>query len=244
MIAVIVRMWAGPGAQTESYRLLLSALGLTTVGDVVLEREADSHRLVDEPMVRRPVAGHLPYGRGGGLPAVDDYPRRTGAGTGGHRLAAPRVIVLACGIMLPAATLLIDGATGGRVLWPVIGVGALLVSVLVLVRMAGMLRTVEVQAVQLAALARSDALTGAPNRRTWDHELSRACATSLEHGTSLCVAMMDMDHFKAYNDSHGHQAGDRLLREAVAAWTEKLGSAACSPATAVKSLQSSFPTSR
>ena len=134
-----------------------------------------------------------------------------------------RVFVLGCGIMLPAVTLLIDGATGGEVLWPVIGVGALLISLLVLVRMGKILHTVEVQAVQLAALARSDSLTGAPNRRTWDFELSRACASSIEHGTPLCVAMMDMDHFKAYNDTHGHQAGDRLLREAVAAWTEGLG---------------------
>jgi diguanylate cyclase (GGDEF)-like protein len=77
--------------------------------------------------------------------------------------------------------------------------------------------------VQLAALARSDALTGAPNRRTWDHELSRACANSREQITPLCIAMIDMDHFKVYNDTHGHQAGDRLLREAVAAWTEQLG---------------------
>jgi diguanylate cyclase (GGDEF)-like protein len=134
-----------------------------------------------------------------------------------------RVIVLACGIMLPAATLLIDGATGGGVLWSVIGVGALLISVLVMLRMAKILRTVEVQSVQLAALARSDALTGAPNRRTWDFELSRACAESLESGTPLCVAMMDMDHFKAYNDTYGHQAGDRLLRDAVVSWTAQLG---------------------
>ncbi|HYA50936.1 MAG TPA: bifunctional diguanylate cyclase/phosphodiesterase, partial [Streptosporangiaceae bacterium] len=96
-------------------------------------------------------------------------------------------------------------------------------SVLVLARMAGLLNTVQVQAVQLAALARSDGLTGAPNRRTWDHELSRACLASREQATPLSVAVLDMDRFKAFNDQHGHQAGDRLLREAVAAWTEALG---------------------
>ena len=37
--------------------------------------------------------------------------------------------------------------------------------------------------------------------------------------------MMDVDHFNAYNDTHGHQAGDRLLREAVSSWTDQLGTA-------------------
>jgi diguanylate cyclase (GGDEF)-like protein len=137
-----------------------------------------------------------------------------------------RLVVLATGLMLPAVTLLINGARGNAVPWLIIGLGALLISALVLARMSGILHTVEVQAVQLAALARADALTGAPNRRTWDHELSRACAESREQDTALCVAMMDIDHFKVYNDTHGHQAGDRLLREAVAAWTEQLGAGA------------------
>ena len=108
-------------------------------------------------------------------------------------------------------------------LWPVIGIGTVVLSALVLARMAGLLSTVQVQAVQLAALARSDELTGAANRRTWDHELSRACLASREQDTPLSVALLDLDRFKAYNDRHGHQAGDLLLRESVAAWGEALG---------------------
>jgi len=134
-----------------------------------------------------------------------------------------RLAVLAAGLMLPAVALLLDGADGGGVLWPVIGAGSLVISVLVLMRMSGIVHTVEVQAAQLSTLARLDELTGAPNRRTWDHELMRACATSRERGTSLCVAIVDLDHFKEFNDTRGHQAGDLLLREAVAAWTERLG---------------------
>jgi len=144
----------------------------------------------------------------------------------GPASAQRRLVVLAMGAMLPSVTLLIAGARGSAVPWQVIGLGALLITGLVLARMSGILRTVEVQAVQLAALARADGLTGAPNRRTWDYELSRACAASLEHNATLCVAMMDIDHFKVYNDTNGHQAGDRLLREAVAAWTERLGAGA------------------
>jgi len=37
-------------------------------------------------------------------------------------------------------------------------------------------------------------------------------------GTGLCLAMIDLDNFKAYNDRHGHQAGDLVLKEAATAW--------------------------
>jgi diguanylate cyclase (GGDEF)-like protein len=225
LIAVVVRMWAAPGARTASFRLLVLALGLTFAGDVVWNANMiATGSLVTWWADLLFLFGYLTVGAAACLPSMTTLaelaPERADSGS-----ARRRVFVLACGIMLPAVTLLIDGATGGGVLWPVIGVGALLISVLVMLRMAKILATVEVQAVQLSALARSDALTGAPNRRTWDYELSRACATSLERAAPLCVAMLDMDHFKAYNDTHGHQAGDRLLREAVASWTEQLGDA-------------------
>ncbi len=223
LIAVIVRMWASPGAQTASYRLLVSAFVLTTAGDVFWNVELiATGDLTSRGSDVLWLGSYLAVAAAACLPSMrtlaEGAPERADTAS-----PSRRVIVLAGGIMLPAATLLLDGATGDGVLWLVIGVGALLISMLVMLRMGRILHTVEIQAVQLAALARSDALTGAPNRRTWDYELSRACATSLEHGTPLCVAMMDMDHFKAYNDTHGHQAGDRLLRAAVARWTERLG---------------------
>jgi len=67
-------------------------------------------------------------------------------------------------------------------------------------------------------LARTDSLTGVPNRRAWDEELPRELARAAWSGQPMCVALLDLDHFKQYNDRHGHQAGDRFLKEAAAAW--------------------------
>jgi diguanylate cyclase (GGDEF)-like protein len=69
----------------------------------------------------------------------------------------------------------------------------------------------------LAMQARTDPLTGAANRRSWDEELDRELARAQRTGEPLTVALIDMDHFKAYNDSQGHTAGDELLRELVTA---------------------------
>jgi diguanylate cyclase (GGDEF)-like protein len=98
--------------------------------------------------------------------------------------------------------------------------GSIVVVGLVVVRIWDLLQQVRSQAVQLAALARTDPLTGIANRRTWDHEISRACAQAREDGGLLYVALLDMDHFKHYNDTHGHSAGDDLLRQASRAWAE------------------------
>ncbi|MCI2236884.1 GGDEF domain-containing protein, partial [Kineococcus sp. TRM81007] len=92
----------------------------------------------------------------------------------------------------------------------------------VVARVWDLLQQVRSQAVQLAALARTDPLTGAANRRTWDHELSRACADARRDGTGFVVALLDLDRFKAYNDTRGHQAGDELLKAATAAWSDSL----------------------
>ncbi len=77
------------------------------------------------------------------------------------------------------------------------------------------------QAGHLRSLARRDDLTGVANRRAWDEELSRA-VRGAGQGEPLAVAILDLDDFKAFNDRAGHQAGDRLLREIVAAWGSQL----------------------
>lgn len=71
---------------------------------------------------------------------------------------------------------------------------------------------------ELEVLATTDPLTGLPNRRSWDHELDREIARARRHGDPLTLALLDLDRFKAFNDTHGHAAGDALLTDAAAAW--------------------------
>lgn len=70
--------------------------------------------------------------------------------------------------------------------------------------------------------AASDPLTGLENRGAWDALLGHEVAFAAEHSLPLSVALIDLDHFKAYNDEHGHLAGDDLLREMAAEWLTHL----------------------
>ena len=71
---------------------------------------------------------------------------------------------------------------------------------------------------ELTDMASTDPLTHLPNRRAWDARVAGALAA----GQRFTIAMLDFDHFKDFNDTYGHPAGDRLLRETAAAWREEL----------------------
>ena len=87
-----------------------------------------------------------------------------------------------------------------------------------------LLRQIRTQANRLGILALTDELTGAANRRAWHEYLAEALhVDDTEAATPLvCVAVLDVDHFKEYNDQHGHQGGDRFLKELTACWRARL----------------------
>jgi len=64
---------------------------------------------------------------------------------------------------------------------------------------------------KLEELATTDALTGLRNRRKFDAVIDAEWRRAVRHKTPIAVLMIDADHFKAYNDSFGHQAGDQVL---------------------------------
>jgi diguanylate cyclase (GGDEF)-like protein/PAS domain S-box-containing protein len=75
---------------------------------------------------------------------------------------------------------------------------------------------------RLESLARTDALTGAANRRAMEESLLRTIAAAARTRRPLSFIMLDLDRFKRYNDSRGHQGGDDLLRQVVALWRREL----------------------
>lgn len=70
--------------------------------------------------------------------------------------------------------------------------------------------------------ARTDSLTGIANRRAFDHEIRRLFAQRQRQGNSFSLLLVDIDHFKWFNDYHGHQVGDEMLRLVAGTFTHTL----------------------
>src|SRR5262249_55396704 len=69
----------------------------------------------------------------------------------------------------------------------------------------------------IAQLAEHDALTGAKNRRVFDEHLARLWQQAVDDRRPLAILLIDVDHFKGYNDLYGHQAGDVALQHVAKA---------------------------
>lgn len=63
----------------------------------------------------------------------------------------------------------------------------------------------------IAELAQRDALTGTKNRRVFDEHLEQLWRHAIDDERAIAILLIDIDHFKAYNDHYGHQAGDQTL---------------------------------
>ncbi|HSK95148.1 MAG TPA: GGDEF domain-containing protein [Euzebyales bacterium] len=124
-------------------------------------------------------------------------------------LVAPALVVSA-GVQRVDSDLMMVGAASG------------VLFLLVLWRMAGLVRQISLQAAELDALSTTDPLTGVANRRRWDAELRIAVTRAQQSGHPLTVVLLDLDRFKTFNDTFGHLAGDTLLQQATAAWQAQL----------------------
>ncbi|HSK22006.1 MAG TPA: GGDEF domain-containing protein [Egicoccus sp.] len=136
-------------------------------------------------------------------------------------LTRPRLATLAGAATLAPVTLLVHDSPYDAI-GQVTAVAAIVMFLLVVARMAGLVRQIDDQSRQLQRLSRTDPLTGAANRRVLDERIALALARLDRDGEPFAFGMLDLDHFKHFNDTHGHPAGDALLVEAVARWRGEL----------------------
>ena len=131
--------------------------------------------------------------------------------------AGPMILPL---LLLVVGTLVVDHArplavTGFVVATLGFGLRSTLLQIDLLERQAGLDR-----------LARQDALTGVANRRQFDAVLQAEWNRARRSGTELGLLLVDIDHFKAFNDEHGHPAGDRCLQAVATVLQATAGRAA------------------
>lgn len=80
-----------------------------------------------------------------------------------------------------------------------------------------LVHTTRQQQARLEQLSNTDRLTNLPNRRAFDDALERTWRRILRHPQSIALVLVDIDYFKRYNDSYGHQAGDIALHQVAQA---------------------------
>ena len=78
--------------------------------------------------------------------------------------------------------------------------------------MASELSELRAQVDRLTRDSRTDALTSVANRRAFDEALRKLTREAKDGAENLCLILADVDHFKSFNDTHGHLTGDRVLR--------------------------------
>ncbi|MFN3310997.1 MAG: diguanylate cyclase [Thermomonas sp.] len=99
---------------------------------------------------------------------------------------------------------------------------ALLLGLLLLGVLANLAWRQQQRARRLRTLAMTDPLTGAASRLAIEKTADAALAAAQRQGQPLSLLLLDLDHFKAVNDRHGHAAGDAVLRDIVQAWQAQL----------------------
>jgi diguanylate cyclase (GGDEF)-like protein len=226
--ALLAAFVVAPIGSTLDPLVFAAALALGVLSVAVMERGA-AHRPVAPAFLFLLSAALLRHAVGGasaGVAVVTLVPVTVTALHGSRRRLAPVIAGVAAYFAIPVV--LVGGAQ-----YPVAGLrsGALYVVVGAMIgyTVQGLVAQVRDRVIEakrrgnaLEDLAFTDPLTGLGNRRAWESWLDAARDTARHDGAPLCVAIFDLDHFKAYNDAHGHPAGDALLAGAAVTWRREL----------------------
>lgn len=150
--------------------------------ELIVGRSPEVNLSIDDVGLSR---AHARFFRQGGSYYVDDLQSTNGTSVNGHRISGPTHLVDGSRIQLGKSTIL---------------------------RFALQDQLEQETARKLYEQSVRDALTGLHNRRYMEDRLAGEFAYACRYQTDLAVILLDVDHFKAINDHHGHQAGDAVLR--------------------------------
>ncbi|NJC70313.1 GGDEF domain-containing protein [Planosporangium thailandense] len=224
LVAMAARLGFGRGGRNPSYWLVVASLVTFLAGDAAW---AVANQLAWEPAGAAErslsaffLAAYTLFGAAALHPSARTVGQRVEDGPRG--LSRPMLATLTLAAWIAPGVLAIQVLRRQVTDGMAIALGCVALFGLVLTRMAQLLREVEQQAAKVRELSRTDELTGLPNRRAWTAELPRAMERARRAGLPLTITMLDLDHFKQFNDSYGHPAGDRLLKESAAAWSGQM----------------------
>jgi diguanylate cyclase (GGDEF)-like protein len=222
VLAILIRLTVGGGRPMTSLLLLTASVAVTLVADLVYNGLAIEGVVDDAPgwlealftagLLLMVFAATDPLASAIGHPS----PRQDAV------MSRPRTLALGVGALTAPVLLAIGTRDDSTPEVFFLAVASIAVNVLVIWRILLLISTVQRQADRLALLSRTDALTGLPNRRSWDFELLRAVEAARASGQPLTISVADIDHFKDYNDSFGHVAGDIALVECARRWRKSL----------------------
>lgn len=227
LLAMTVRLMLSGGARNKSFRLICGALICFLAGDgawaVINQMVWEAGPLAEKVLADVFLIGYLLFATAAVHPEIRSLTRSVAPRP--IRIGRPLLAALTIASLIGPALLIMQALRHQVTDALAIALGCITLFLLVLTRMSQVLTQLNVQTERVRELAVTDELTGLPNRRAWNTELPRAIERVRRTGGPLTVAVLDLDHFKSFNDAYGHPAGDRLLKEATAAWQAELRSA-------------------
>jgi diguanylate cyclase (GGDEF)-like protein len=223
VLTALIRLSVGGGHRNRSLGLLTASVSISLVADLLYNGLSTQGLIEDMPSwLQAFFTLSVILMAAAALSRDAATVQQPDPGSTRHPMSRGRLIGFGLGsVALPillATGVVTDNPTSVRVL----AVFAVVVNLLILWRALILLRLVAAQRHELAAHARTDALTGLPNRRSWDFELDRAASWAATTHDGLTVAILDLDHFHEFNETHGHQAGDNALRDVADNWRTAL----------------------
>jgi len=212
LLTVGVRLLLGRGARTPTHRLIYGSLLLMLVADVLYGyQELTDTFVAGNELDAIWLGSALLLGASALHPSMARLGEPADAPTPDTSLG--RLVALAAASMVAPLVLLEEALRAVTPHALAVALAGLALFPLTLARMSSLV-------VVQRRMAVTDGLTGLRTRRYFSEQLARHVATARRGGTRLGLMMLDVDHFKAVNDTYGHDGGDAVLREIARRLTE------------------------